>query len=85
MADAGTRIPIWNSFFKLAWSEAKCCFEISHDCTSGSAFEPVDGGILPPEQHHALAAITLCALAIEARANHSIDELAEQGLSKDTA
>jgi hypothetical protein len=85
MAEAGIRVPIWNSFFQLAWSEAKYCFEISHNCTSGSIFEPVDGGTLPPHQHHALAAITLCALAIEARANHLIDELAEQGLSKDTA
>lgn len=85
MADAGTHVPIWNSFFKLAWSEAKCCFEIGHNCTSDSTFDPVDGGTLPPDQHHALAAITLCTLAIEARANHLIDELVEQGLSKDTA
>ena len=41
---------------------------------------------MPRDQHHALAAITLCTLAIEARANHLIDELAEEGrLSKDTA
>ena len=86
MAPAGDRVPIWNSFFKLAWSEAKRCFEINHSCTSGSTFDPVDGGTLPRDQHHALAAITLCSLAIEARANHLIDELAEDGgLSKDTA
>ena len=40
---------------------------------------------MPDAQHHALAAIMLCALAIDARANHLIDELAEQGLSPDTA
>jgi hypothetical protein len=66
--------------------EAKRCFEISHNCTSGSsAFDPVDGGTLPLDQHHTLAAIALCTLAIEARANHLIDELAEKGLSEDTA
>ena len=84
MADADTRVRIWNSFFKLAWSEAKHCFELDHNCQSDSEFEPILGGTLLPKQHHCLAAITLCALAIEARANHLIDELIENGLSADT-
>ena len=58
MADADTRVRIWNSFFKLAWNEAKHCFELDHNCQSDSEFEPILGGTLLPEQHHCLAAIT---------------------------
>ncbi len=84
MANADTRVRIWNSFFKLAWTEAKHCFELDHKRQSGSQFEPVLGDTLSPEAHHCLAATTLSALAIEARANHLIDELIENGLSADT-
>jgi hypothetical protein len=75
--DRDDRLAIWNSFFKLAWQEARAVFEVN-GAESGDKFEPTPGP-LPDEQHHVMAAVVLCSLAIEARANHLIDDLVEQG------
>ena len=76
MADHHERVQIWNSFFRLAWGEAKRVFELSNQCEGADSFKP-DGGTLPEEEFHILAAVVLCNLAIEARANHLIEELIE--------
>jgi hypothetical protein len=75
MPDRDERIAIWNSSFKLAWSETKAVFE-----TGGQKSSAVFGAlpILSDEEHHVLAAVVLCNLAIEARANHLIEDLVEQ-------
>ncbi len=79
------RVKMWNTFFKLAWEEAKIVYEKDSDTICKKTFKTA-GGILSPEDFHILAALTLCNLAIEARANHLIDELCEKGiLSKDEA
>ena len=78
MTEQHTRVTIWNSFFKLAWTEAKRVFEIENNCQSKDMFDPL-GGTLPESEFHVLAAVVLCNLAIEARANHLIDELVETG------
>jgi hypothetical protein len=74
--DRDDRVAIWNSFFRLVWSEAKAVFE-----TTGNA--SIDSFAATPhltdEQHHVLAAVVLCNLAIEARANHLIEDLVEKG------
>jgi hypothetical protein len=72
------RIAIWNSFFKLAWLEAKSVYELSNGVTSSDVFDSTPPP-LPDDQHHVLAAVLLCNLAIEARANHLIEDLIEQG------
>jgi hypothetical protein len=72
------RVAIWNSFFKLAWLEAQRVFEIDKNCRSIDTFMP-QGGTLPDDQFHVVAAVVLCNLAIEARANHLIEELIESG------
>lgn len=85
MANHQDRVRIWNSFFKLAWREAKDIFELSNNCRSAETFDPA-GGVLPSEEFHVLAAVVLCNLAIEARANHLIEELFEAGnISKEVA
>ena len=76
MTDPSDRVAIWNSFFKLAWLEAKRVFEVDKNCRSAQTFAP---GTLPEDQFNVLAAVVLCNLAIEARANHLIEELIEDG------
>jgi len=76
MTDPSDRVAIWNSFFKLAWQESKQIFEIDKGCQCKDIFDPL-GGTLPDDQFHVLAAVVLCNLAIEARANHLIEELIE--------
>lgn len=78
MAAPEQRVTIWNSFFKLAWSEAKHVFELSRKCTSNDEFTP-SGGTLGEEASHVLAALVFCVFSIEARANHLIEELCEAG------
>ena len=78
MALPEQRVTIWNSFFKLAWQEAKCVFEHSRQCTSSDTFAP-SGGTLGDEASHVLAALVFCVFSIEARANHLIEELREDG------
>ena len=75
--DRDERVAIWNSFFKLAWLEAKAVFE-ADGVQSADTFDPSPAP-LPDGQHHVLAAVVLCNLAIEARANHLIDDLVEKG------
>ncbi len=77
-APAPERVRIWNSFFKLAWIEANSVFEMASGTKSSKAFSPL-GGTLPDQEFHVLALLVLCSLAIEARANHLIEELQEQG------
>lgn len=72
------RVKIWNSFFKLAWTEAKFLHEASTGTTSAKEFDPL-GGTLSEEEFHILATMVLCNLAIEARANHLLDEMVEEG------
>jgi hypothetical protein len=79
------RVKMWNTFFKLAWEEAKIVFEKDSNTICKKTFKAA-GGILSPEDFHILATLTLCNLAIEVRANHLIDELFEKDiLSKDEA
>jgi len=79
------RVKMWNTFFKLAWEEAKIVFEKDTSKSCGMTFKPA-GGVLSDEDFHVLATLTLCNLSIEARANHLIDELLEKGIiSKDEA
>jgi hypothetical protein len=77
MSKATDRVRIWNTYLGLAWSEAKSLFETANNCECHEEFRP-KGGKLPPEQAHALATLVLCTLAIEARANHLIDEMVER-------
>lgn len=77
MSKEQERVKIWNTFFKLAWAEAKSLFETSNGITSWKRFDP-EGGTLSETEFHTLATLILCALAIEARANHLIEELKEQ-------
>jgi hypothetical protein len=77
------RVKIWNTYFKLAWEEAKSLHETSKGIECKKEFEPA-GGTLPSDEFHRLATLVLCNIAIEARANHLIAELEEKGkLSKD--
>ena len=78
MQDVGERIKIWNSFFKLAWGEAKAVHQLLSGVPSSKDFNP-NGGTLADEEFHVLATLVLCNLAIEARANHLIEEMVEEG------
>ncbi len=85
MADTQERVRIWNSFFALAREEAKRVFEISEKCKVKDDWLP-KGGILHEEAMRILATLVLCNLAIEARANHLLEELFEEGrISEDVA
>jgi hypothetical protein len=68
------RTRIWNGFFQLAWTEAKCLFEVKNACHSRGTFAP-RGGTLNEEQRRVLGTLVFCTLAIEARANHLIQKL----------
>lgn len=78
MLNAPDRVRLWNSFFYLAWQNAKNLFEILNHCTSSQTFRP-KGGMLDDERRAALATVAFCTLAIEARANHVIQKLREAG------
>jgi len=78
MVESTDRVRIWNSFFKLAWNEAKILHDASAKKTSKKEFNPL-GGTLSHEEHHILSTMALCNLAIEARANHLIQEMVEEG------
>ena len=77
MPTSDQRVAIWNSFFKLAWLEAKALYELG-DGPSTARCELL-GGTLPEEEFHILAAVVMCNVAIEARANHLIEWLVESG------
>ncbi len=70
------RTRIWNSFFHLAWTEAKCLFEAKNRCQSIGTFAP-RGGMLSQEQQAVLATLVFCTLSVEARANHLIEKLVD--------
>jgi len=83
MSEEEERVMIWNTFFKLAWAEAK---SLSETATAQVSSEQFDPETLPDTEFHSLATLVLCALAIEARANHLIEELKEKGkISPDVA
>ena len=85
MSEEADRVKLWNTFFKLTWEQAKALYETSTGRKSASTFDPL-GGTLADEEFRTLASLLLCNLAIEARANHLINELEEQGtISKDLA
>ena len=60
------RVKMWNTFFKLAWEEAKIVFEKDTSKSCGMTFKPA-GGVLSDEDFHVLATLTLCNLSIEAK------------------
>lgn len=76
MLNTPDRVRLWNSFFYLAWQNAKGLFEIQNSCTSSARFAP-KGGMLNNKQRATLATVAFCTLAIEARANHCIQKLLE--------
>ncbi len=80
------RVAIWNGFFRLAWSEVKAIFELENNCTVAEQFSAGPTPVLPEDEFHVLAAVLMCALAIEARANHLLDEFVQEGkVSQDVA
>ncbi len=84
MVGPDSRVAIWNTYFKLAWEQAKAVHELSTGHSSKDTFRPW-GGTLPDGEPEVLAVVVFCTLAIEARANHLIEELIEAGkISKDT-
>ncbi len=72
------RVRIWNSFFLLARREAKALFESENHCQAKDGTSPL-GGMLNEEQRLVLATLVFCTLAVEARANHLIHKLVEEG------
>jgi len=78
MIDAKKRVMIWNTFFKLAWEQAKRLNDTGSQKKSKKKFKPL-GGPLPDGKFYRLATLALCCLAVEARANHLLDELVEEG------
>ena len=80
------RVSVWNAFFRLAWSEAKAVFELENECEVGRDFDAGPTPVLSEDEFHALALVVTCNLAIEARANHLLDELVEKHqVSEDVA
>ena len=69
------RVKFWNSVLDLARAHAV-------DLSQGgkiSGGQSLKGGKLSAEQQSSLAVLTFATLAIEARTNHLIDELREEG------
>ncbi len=77
MATNRERVEIWNSFRKLAWSEAKSLKAIMTGSKEVQNIK-LKGGILPDDKYRTLSLLVLCNLAIEARANHLIHEIRER-------
>jgi hypothetical protein len=69
------RVKVWNSFFHQARAEA---MRLDAGEAPLGGFSP-EGGRLTDEQQMVLTVLALCTLAIEARTNHLIIELAEKG------
>jgi hypothetical protein len=61
--DRDDRLAIWNSFFKLAWGEARAVFELE-GAESRDNFQPTPEP-LPDKQHHVMAAVVLCSLQLK--------------------
>lgn len=71
------RVKIWNTFFALAHEQARALSQLSG--TGSPLTDPFDDrGALPEEQARILATLAFTTLAIEARANHLIEEQEEQ-------
>lgn len=83
MLNAADRVRLWNSFFYLAWQNAKELFEIQHDCKTSHRFKP-KGGMLEDKRRTVLSTVAFSTLAIEARANHIIQKLYEAGRITET-
>jgi hypothetical protein len=85
MAGHADRARIWNSLFALAWSEASWIIERANGDRVSRAFDP-PAGLLSEEDRHIVAAVLWCHAAMEARANHLVEELFEAGaISEDVA
>jgi hypothetical protein len=70
------RVKIWNAFFFDAWQEAKAV----HERKNGPSRKLFGSRqlVLDEDQRSVLFLLAYCTLAIEARANHLIDELVEK-------
>ena len=68
------RVQIWNTFFALIREQAGLLHQ-RESVTTLEVFDP--RGMLPAEKARTLGTLLLCALAIEARANHLLEELEE--------
>ena len=71
------RVKIWNAFFFDAWQEAKAV----HERKNGPSTKQFGTRqlVLDEDQRSVLFLLAYCTLAIEARANHLIDEWFEKG------
>lgn len=80
MAEYSDRVIMWNSYLAEARNNAKKLDE-SGDISSISDISdiPLEGDTLSPEAHYSLMTILHIAHAIEARTNHYLHELKEQG------
>jgi hypothetical protein len=76
------RVKIWNSLLCLAHSQKERLRTGPPLLHSGPALHP-KGGRLSPEQEAVVGLLTFCTLALEARANHLIEELYEKGRISD--
>jgi hypothetical protein len=77
MINAQERVKIWNAFLKNAWLESRKLYEITRKKECSKKFDVGATPELSEDAYHRLFAIIQCNLAIEARANHLIDELVE--------
>jgi hypothetical protein len=79
------RVRIWNTFLAEARASSKTLFDLTNGTVSKDTFTLL-GGTLSDQNRAILLALIHCTLAIEARANHLIDELVERGrLTEDEA
>lgn len=73
------RVRIWNTFFMLAKEEAQKLKYVSKGKIFKKEYGKVPlGDVLPDKEFYTLSTILLCYMAIEARANHLIDEMVEK-------
>ncbi len=77
---AETRVVMWNSYFKMAWTSAKSVAEINTGRKIASSWPQRSATqTLPDNQYAVFATLMSCCLAIEARTNHLIEEMLEEG------
>ena len=70
------RVAIWNALFVRAFDDASSLANLRRLAPRRSLKPQI---VLPPAKAHALLLLGSCALAIEARCNHLIDDLVEKG------
>lgn len=77
LTDPVDRVRIWNSYLTEAYLSAKRLSE----CDEANDYPPLelDGGVLSTTEHYSLMTVLTAVLAIEARANHLIHELHDEG------